>query len=151
MTRTTSAEAYRHIQESGILGRRQKEVYDILYHSGPLTYNQVYEVLKEKYGGRWTGINSSRLTELRDMGAIKEVGTAQDEFSKMKVILWDVTDQQPVKPPAKETKEQIITALRKENADLKNRLSAMTKEYIDYRARHGLKADRESAMQARLF
>lgn len=123
MTRETSIEAYHEIVDNGVCGRRQAEVYDILFHQGPLTYNQVYEALKAKHGGAWMGINSSRLTELRNMGAIQEVGVAEDHFSKMSVILWDVTSQMPVKPPRKKTKDQIIAELRLEIADLRRRLN----------------------------
>lgn len=123
MTRQTSIEAYHQIIENGLLGKRQFQVYEILYLHGPLTYNEVYEKIKSLNGGGWMGINSSRLSELRNSGAIDEVGTKRDPFSGMEVILWDVTDKIPLKPEKKKSKDQVIAELREENAKLRRQLN----------------------------
>lgn len=109
MTRRTSAAAYHEIVDNGLVGRRQRQVYEILYRHGPLTMNQVYEKMKTQTGYEVASHGlGPRLTELRDMGVAAEVGTVRDPITNMTVLLYDVTDQLPVKLPKKTTKDQII-------------------------------------------
>lgn len=112
MTRETSVEAYHEVMESGLIGRRQRQVYGILYEKGPLAGAQVAARFLDLYGrtARSETIRN-RLTELRDRGVVKEVGTVQDPNTKKRVLLWDVTRGSPVKPAKKETKNQIIRRL----------------------------------------
>lgn len=112
MIRETSVEAYHEVLESGLIGRRQKQVYTILYQRGPLAGAQVAAQFLAEHGrtARSETIRN-RLTELRDRGVVREVGTVKDPNTKKRVILWDVTRGSPVKPPRKETKNEIIRRL----------------------------------------
>ncbi len=99
MARETSVEAYRTAMESGHIGKRQKQVYDILYNNGPLTANETYNILAEQMGGalRFDSNTRARFTELRTMGLIREVSKVKDPITNMNVIQWDVTAKVPEK------------------------------------------------------
>ena len=45
MTRETSREAYLAIQENGVLEHREWQVYQMLFHNGPMTQNEVWTEL----------------------------------------------------------------------------------------------------------
>jgi len=115
MARDTSIEAYQTIQENGLLGRRQFQIYDVLYRHGPLTYAGVCDFLRSESGIRISthGLGS-RFSELVAMGAIAEVGRADDPVTKMSVLLYDVTSGIPKKLEKKKTKNEIIEELERE-------------------------------------
>jgi len=93
--RSTSREVYFKIKEDGLLSKRRLEVYEILYKHGPLTANEIVRIAKEKYpNANQTGFNA-RLSELKRMEAIIEVGEKQDAVSGHRCYLWDVTDKMP--------------------------------------------------------
>ena len=98
MVRETSIEAYNTIKENGLLSERRWRVYDIVYTHGPIIGSMVADYYRKKYG-RTSASETirNRLTELRDMGSIKEIGKSLDHNTGMKVILWDVTAKLPVK------------------------------------------------------
>ena len=50
-TRVTSREVYDQVKAEGLLSTRRFEVYDILFHHGPLTCGEVAERLKAKHEG----------------------------------------------------------------------------------------------------
>lgn len=89
--RQTSIDIYRHIEENGLLSKRRLEVYQCLYHHGPLSQNETSYKLRGKLD--W-GINP-RFVELERMGAIKAVGERLDRHSGNNVTVWDVTSQIP--------------------------------------------------------
>lgn len=99
MIRQTSIEAYHAIKESGLLSRRRFQVYDILFHHGPLTAGEVFQLGLQE--GTWSravkGGICARLTELRDVGVAEEKGTRTCSLSGQKTILWDVTPRLPIK------------------------------------------------------
>ena len=125
MTRQTSIEAYHEVMESGLVGQRQRQVYEILFRYGPLTANQTWNALRDKIGKdfRFDSNTRARFTELRNLGLLYEVGTTQDPITRKRVILWDVTDGRPRKPEPKITKDQIIADLRATIASLQRRLN----------------------------
>lgn len=95
--RETSLEAYQEIRDQGLLSARRMEVYEILFHQGPLTDQEVASRM-EGEGNRANGMNSgARLNELRAMGCVKEVGTTVSKTTGMTVIVWDVTRDLPKK------------------------------------------------------
>lgn len=47
MTRNTSVEAYHKIKEEGLIGKRQMQVYEILFEHGPLTNSEVWAFAKK--------------------------------------------------------------------------------------------------------
>lgn len=98
VVRQTSIEAFNTIKEKGLLSEKRFRVYAILFEFGPLIGSEVSKIYKAGYG---QGSNSetvrNRLTELRNLGCIKEVGFAIDPITGMNVIKWDVTARLPMK------------------------------------------------------
>ena len=131
MKRNTSIQAYQTIKENGLLSWRRMEVYECLYHHGPMTGKQLTISLNTNQSN--SGAYATRLSELRDRGVVQELGTTKCEYTGYEVILWDVTSNLPTdfkKPPSE--KEE----LREENASLKSvilglrsDLRAMTDNY----------------------
>lgn len=97
MVRQTSAETYRQIQANGLLGRVRFMVYDLLYAQGPLTAAQVHSLLSKQHKYDHGGTYTSRLSELRNIGVVRELGTCKCPLTGRTVILWDVTDKLPIK------------------------------------------------------
>lgn len=107
-TRRTSSTVYRQIREEGLLSKRRLEVYDVLYKKGPMTARQVIKHLNLRKTPGDRGSYNSRFSELRNMGAIKEIGEGECPESGRYVIFWDVTSKLPVKlnnTPKKRCKE----------------------------------------------
>lgn len=104
MIRETSVKTYLEIKENGLLSKRRFQVYQYLFDHGPCFARQIHKALSMQ------GTNSSsfvsRLSELRDAGVVKEVGETIDPETGMSVILWDVTQELPVKVERKETMSQ---------------------------------------------
>lgn len=97
MARQTSVEAYSTIKESGLLGKRQLEVYEIVYQNGPMTASEAFELLKQKsdLSLRFDSNTHARFTECRDMGLLSEVGERKCKITGRNVIEWDVTANLP--------------------------------------------------------
>ena len=97
MAREISYEAYKIIKENGLLSERRFQVYDILYRHGPLTAHEIVSIARKKYPvANQTGFNA-RLSELKRMGAVIEVGEKLNKVSNCSNYLWDVTKNLPVK------------------------------------------------------
>lgn len=132
-TRDTSIEAYNKIREGGLLPARRWEAYDILYRHGPLTANEMMFIAKEEDAGRTHQYLESigrRLSELRDQGAIREIGSRVCSQTGMRCLLWDVTSKIPDPLPKKKASKQIIAeqasyilVLEAENRRLKDELA----------------------------
>lgn len=106
MARQTSVDAYKEIRDNGLLSERRWQVYDVLFHYGPLTGNEALKILVACYkifAGNAPSI-ISRLGELRAMGVVMETKQRACTVTGMTVIEWDVTDKLPVKfdKPVKE-------------------------------------------------
>lgn len=104
MTRATSAQAYREIQESKLISCRQWQVYDVLYRCGPLTANEALEriALETPEQARAIRLSSTRtrFTELRRLGLLREAGERKCTTSGKRAIVWEcVKDALPVKEP----------------------------------------------------
>lgn len=95
--RQTSVEAYNDIMVSGLLGKRQKDAYAVLYENGPLTGNELS--LKMGIPGQW-----KRCSELKKRGLALEVGERLCSVTGRNCITWDVTDKLPTKLTKKETR-----------------------------------------------
>jgi hypothetical protein len=93
--RETSIEAYNQIKAAELLSQKRWEVYDILFHRGPLTAGEVFLVGKELGYSHMKNNISTRLTELRNLGVVKECGERECTLTKKNVILWDVTADLP--------------------------------------------------------
>lgn len=117
MARRTSIDTYYKIKNEGLLSRRRLQVYEILFQHGPMTSGELYK--KRKISFDIENSNSrSRLTELRDMGCVVELGEKKCSITGRNCILWDVTEGLPSKLPKKESRlsrkrlEQIVEVFR---------------------------------------
>ncbi len=99
---------------------------------GPCTANELVRAMREKDDQRTKGRDyfAQRLSELRDWGAIQEVGKRACKVTNRTVYVWDLTDRVPKKPkkdaPASEDADILkarIRSLEAENAMLKRQLS----------------------------
>lgn len=111
MVRQTSIAVYRKIEASSLLSRRRWEVYKWLFYHGPATGAQVVLGTGGTGGvsGQVISQNRARLTEMRDMGAVREMGLVKCPVTGNEVLLWDVTDQLPklLHPVGKPTRRQL--------------------------------------------
>lgn len=125
MARDTSIQAYRQIQAEGLLSERRFEAYKFIYEHGPLTANEMMYKAKELRMRTHIHMESlsKRLSELRDLGVIQEIGTKKCSISGRECIVWDVTSNLPVKPKKKKTSKQIIKELQEEIKELKRALA----------------------------
>lgn len=96
MTRSTSARAFHEIEDNGLLTAARFKVYEKLYAIGPATGSQLNDALK-------TPSAHKRLSELHDVGVVKEVGEGTCPITGMTAILWDVTDVVP--PPRQKVRQ----------------------------------------------
>lgn len=125
--RDTSISAFNYIKENGILSKRRWEVYEVLFYNGPLTGNELFALMgKEKKTYQSNVV--TRLGELRDMGAVVEIGSKIDSITGMTVILWDVTSLVPVRlnKDSKKTSKQRIKELEEQVKVLEDRLRGCT-------------------------
>ena len=106
--RSTSIQAYREIQSNGLLSKRRFEVYDCLFHHGPLSSMEI----KNRISSAALNSTSPRLAELRNMGVVAETGTKRCQHTGQTVILWDVTGNLPVALPKKKSLKQELKELR---------------------------------------
>lgn len=96
MIRQTSVDAYHAIRDEGLISKRKFEVYEILFHHGPLTAHEIVYMARSKYPlANQTGFNA-RLSELKTLGLAIEVGEKINPVSGKLNYLWDVTDKRPV-------------------------------------------------------
>ncbi len=97
MTRQTSIDAYNDAENSGLLSKVRAEVLYIIAHHGPMTANEAFKLLARQHNeaqhldrvsraGQFT-----RLTELRDMNLIDELGTKVCTVTGRKVLLWGMS------------------------------------------------------------
>lgn len=88
MSRRTSSESYRIIQESGVLSKRRWQAYQLLFDHGPMTGNELSHLARVP--GLW-----KRCSELHQMGLVVQVCERPCQITGMKAIVWDVTTNLP--------------------------------------------------------
>lgn len=103
--RQTSLQAYNEIQANGLLSHMRWVVYDCLFRHGPLTAHELDKYLA-KPGETKTSYHK-RLSELRDMGVVAEVGERPCSITNMTAVLWDVTDKLPMRYVPQKSKAQL--------------------------------------------
>lgn len=107
--RQTSINVYHQIKSEGLLKKMQLEAYDILYHHGPLTGNEVFYKSNRNSKSQRHSF-PQRIGELVKKGCVTEVGTKLCEVTKRDVSLYDVTNKLPVdfiKPLTKKEKKKL--------------------------------------------
>lgn len=113
--RQTSIDCYNEIKANGLLSKRRMEVYEILFHHGQLTANEIVRVSKAEYPNTNPSSFHARLSELKRYGVIIEVGEKRDEVSGNNCYIWDLTDNLPSKSassPKQTKKEKIKNTLK---------------------------------------
>jgi hypothetical protein len=124
MVRETSIEAYNRVKESGYVGRKQKEVYHVVFYYGPMTSAECYAKMRELWPSQYLGItvltqSRARFTELREMGLLQEVGKRKCKVTRNTVLVWDVTNRFPV-PLKKDVKVSVPPLTEKDWKALDN-------------------------------
>lgn len=134
MTRETSIQAYHDAEHSGLLSRVRAELLYIIAYNGPMTANEAFRMMAHRHNeadhlnrvsraGQFT-----RLTELREMDLIEELGTRVCTVTGRNVILWGMTGRKirkyarPSKADRIKELEAEIEELRAEIKRLKRRL-----------------------------
>ena len=111
MQRYTSKEVYKQIKDNGLLSKRRLEVYDIIFEHGSMTGAEVSNIHKIQFGTIGSTVSETirnRITELRDMGVVRELGTTECPITSNTVILWDVTSNLPKNLPKRLSKNERI-------------------------------------------
>ena len=83
---STSAEAYEAIKESGLLGKLQLRVLEVVVNHGPITANEV----NERLGGH--GYHK-RLSELQRFGVVHTPDSRKCTITGRRCMLWESTGQ----------------------------------------------------------
>jgi hypothetical protein len=105
-TRQTSIDCFNQIKQSGSLSKSRFQVYETLFKlNKPSTAREIFAKIPV------VKIEPTRLTELRDMGAIYEKGVRKCQITGVNSIEWDLTDKQPKKLPARITAKQKLKNL----------------------------------------
>jgi hypothetical protein len=95
--RETSIEAYRTIQENGLLSERRWQVYNTLFLNGPLTTGEIWKYYFSVHTKIPQNSINPRLSELSRLGVIRAVGTKKCTVTGHTCTIWDVTANLPVK------------------------------------------------------
>lgn len=106
--RQTSIEAYRKIKEEGLLSKARLDVYKALYECGPATAMEIFNFMAQRRGNKVAANVYARLSELRSVGVVRELGTVNCSTTKMNVIQWDVTNKLPIKLDKKKHKQKCL-------------------------------------------
>lgn len=96
MTRETSIDAWKYINENEILGKLQKVVYNCLYENPKITGNEL-RILLSSHSKSNSGVYTTRLSELERLGAVETVGKRICTITGRNVLIWQVTKKIPVK------------------------------------------------------
>ena len=106
--RQTSIDCYKEIVKEGLLSKMRLQYYEAIMQCAPCTSGEAYDLMiKGKVLPKSVRLERTRFSELRDLGAIKEVGVRRCNISNRKTIVWDLTDQLPNKKliPKKKDKD----------------------------------------------
>lgn len=113
-TRQTSIDCYNEIKANGLLSKRRLQAYQCMLNVSPCTAGELEKEFNKNYGlrGVW-----KLLSQLRDMGVVKEVGERNCRITKRNVIEWDFTDNLPKniklsKNSKQDRKESTLNCLR---------------------------------------
>lgn len=108
-TRDTSLEVYRKIREGGLLSERRLQVYEVLFHHGPITAGEVwYFHLQDR-----AQIDSvrPRMAELEELGVIESCGERKCSYTGNVCLMWRTTGKLPGERAKRKTSSQKIKTL----------------------------------------
>lgn len=103
--RQTSIEAFNAIRENGLLTGLQFEIYSILFDHGPMTAGEAAQVYRSRHPqtNRQRNEIAKRVSDLRAVGVVREIGARPCKASGMRVLVWDVTDRLPERESVRPT------------------------------------------------
>lgn len=111
MTSETSRRAFATIADQ--LSPRRAEIFSILADHGELTATQVEVLIRsDKSPSRGSNVHA-RLSELREMGVVREAGSTACPISGMNVLLWSITGEIPQAVPKRLSAKTRIEHLSK--------------------------------------
>ena len=93
--RDTSIEVYHQVKAEGLLSKRRFEVYECLFHHGPMTQSETLIKLNINNGNVNQHSITPRFAELKDLGVIKETRKRPCKITNRTVYEWDVTSNLP--------------------------------------------------------
>ena len=114
-----SLDAFNHIKKNGLLSDKRLKVYQIFVHNPDgLTGSEVSDIYKKNYpSSQHSETIRNRITELRDMGVLDEVGNVLCRFTKRNVMKYRVNSNMPTKLVIKKSLnssiDEIICDLRR--------------------------------------
>ena len=120
--RQTSREAFDKVMESGFVSKLEKEIYAVLWESGPLIE---YDVWKFRFQTYQRVSISPIFARLHHMGIIHEVGTEKNRDTGMTCTKWDVTDRGPVPITRKPSTDEILNKMQKQIDDLTHEINRL--------------------------
>jgi hypothetical protein len=90
--RETSVRAFYNAVDTGVIRTRREQVWIALQDLGVATASEVFEHLKVQrhFAIRYDSNTSARMTELRDLGVIREIGTRPCRITKQICITWTI-------------------------------------------------------------
>lgn len=120
MIQPTSIETYLEIKESGLLSEKRMKVYEIFYENpNGLTGSQVSEIYKSRYySSKHSETIRNRITELRDMGCLTELGLVKCEYTQRMVMRFTTTDNLPKSLEKKLTLQEKTISILKDLAEI---------------------------------
>lgn len=124
--RETSAAVYHEIEAKGLLSAMRWKVYSFLYQFGPLTQNELNAGLKGS--DEVAPSYHKRLSELRDLKVVRELGTRTCKVSGNQCIEWDVTALLP-EDQAQGAVRPTVAEMRKALDDLRDLYRKLGKEF----------------------
>jgi len=104
MTRETSIEVFRQIKDEGLLSDLRQQVYEVVFNFGPLTNSEAAKFMRCQ-----KNLTSGRMTELRDLGVIRETGKRLCKITGRKVLGWEITGELPIKRELRLTDKEMIS------------------------------------------
>lgn len=125
MARETSKASYDIIRASGYLGNKQQDVYECLYHYGPLTDSELAEKLDRPRD--WVG---PRIRELLVKGVIKEDGARSCRITRRMCRITDVTANLPRQVAPKEKRNLSHKGLAEEATKIAGWLGQLRVAYM---------------------
>jgi hypothetical protein len=114
-----SMDAFNHIKKNGLLSDKRLKVYQIFVgNPDGLTGSEVSDIYKKNYPtSQHSETIRNRITELRDMGVLDEVGNVICKFTKRTVMKYRTNTNIPTKLVVKKSLntniEEIISDLKK--------------------------------------
>lgn len=97
MTRQSSIDVWKEINNGGYIGRKQLQVYNVIYKHGPMSGAEVSKFMR--IAGQRKNLESenvrNRITELVKLGIVREIGRDICPISNRSVLFFEVSGEMP--------------------------------------------------------